>query len=105
MNKFNIIRQKVSEEEKQQRIKDYIEEMEFFGFPVSETELKKLQQQDLYDEKIHLKCLRCGHEGIHDWEFIDEVWSRKSPYPSIYCPKCGKGGFIPIDVYNSKRNK
>ena len=46
MNKFNIIRQKVSEEEKQQRIKDYIEEMEFFGFPISETELKRLQQQE-----------------------------------------------------------
>ena len=63
-------------------------------------------KQEIYDETITMKCLSCNHESEEDWEMIEEMWDEYSePYPTLYCPNCDKPKFVPIDIYNKKKNK
>ena len=36
-----------------------------------------------------------------DWEEIEEMWNGEN-YPKMYCPKCGKPQFVPIDIWKKK---
>ena len=61
-------------------------------------------QREIYDETIDLKCLKCDYEELNeDWAEIDEMWN-KIDYPKMYCPKCGKPSFVPLDIWK-KKNK
>lgn len=61
-------------------------------------------KREIYDETIDFKCLSCSHEEKNiDWEEIEEMWDGKN-YPIMYCPKCNKPKFVPIDIWN-KANK
>ena len=60
--------------------------------------------REIYDETIDLKCLKCDYEELNeDWAEIDEMWN-KIDYPKMYCPKCGKPHFVPLDIWK-KKNK
>ena len=59
-------------------------------------------KRDVYDETIDLKCLKCFYtETDVDWEMIEEGWDGKN-YPILYCPKCRKPHFVPLDIWNNK---
>ena len=59
-------------------------------------------KRDVYDETIDLKCLKCFYtETDVDWEMIEEGWDGKN-YPILYCPKCRKPYFVPLDIWNNK---
>ena len=59
-------------------------------------------KRDVYDETIDLKCLKCFYEETDvDWEMIEEGWDGED-YPILYCPKCGKPHFVPLDIWNTK---
>ncbi len=57
-----------------------------------------------FREMIILKCLKCDYEEKIDYEFVEETWF-DGPYPISYCPHCDKPKFVPIDIYNKKKNK
>lgn len=59
-------------------------------------------KNNLYKEKIILKCLKCGYEEEIDYEIVEECWM-DGPYPISYCPKCDKPQFVPLDIYNKKK--
>jgi hypothetical protein len=58
--------------------------------------------REIYDETIDLKCLNCDYEELNqDYEEIEEMWDGID-YPKLYCPKCGKGKFVPLDIWKQK---
>ena len=59
-------------------------------------------KREVYDETIDLKCLKCSYEEHDvDWEMIEEGWNGID-YPKLYCPKCGKPNFIPLEIWKQK---
>lgn len=61
-------------------------------------------KREIYDETIDLKCLSCDYEELNeDFGEIDEMWNDIN-YPIMYCPKCGKPKFVPLDIWK-KKNK
>ena len=54
----------------------------------------------LYD----FKCPYCGHEYArtsgrgHNYEYKGEIYSS-----ALYCPKCGKGKFVPLEIWKDKK--
>lgn len=59
-------------------------------------------KREVYDETIDLKCLKCSYEEHDvDWEMIEEGWNGID-YPKLYCPKCGKPHFIPLEIWKQK---
>ena len=61
-------------------------------------------KRDVYDETIDLKCLNCNYQELNvDWEMIEEVWDGVD-YPKLYCPKCGKPHFVPLDIWKQIKN-
>ena len=59
-------------------------------------------KREVYDETIDLKCLKCSYEEHDvDWEMIEEGWN-VIDYPKLYCPKCGKPHFIPLEIWKQK---
>lgn len=61
-------------------------------------------KREVYDETIDLKCLKCSYEEHDvDWEMIEEGWDGID-YPILYCPKCGKPHFIPLEIWKQKNN-
>lgn len=61
-------------------------------------------ENDLFTESIILKCLNCDYEEEVDYEIVEECWLDGS-YPISYCPHCDKPKFVPLDIYNKKKNK
>ena len=60
-------------------------------------------KREVYDETIDLKCLKCSYEEHDvDWEMIEEGWNGID-YPKLYCPKCGKPHFIPLEIWKQKK--
>ena len=71
----------------------------------TKTKVLDFVEQEIYDETITMKCLNCNHESEEDWEMIEEMWDEyHEPYPTLYCPNCNKQKFVPIDIYNKKKN-
>ncbi len=68
----------------------------------TQKEIEKCIQQDMYEETIDFKCLKCNYEENDiDYETITEIWDEDfSDYPILYCPNCNKDKFVPIDVWN-----
>ena len=61
-------------------------------------------KREVYDETIDLKCLKCSYEEFDvDWEMIEEGWD-DIDYPKLYCPKCDKPHFIPLEIWKQKTN-
>ena len=61
-------------------------------------------KKEIYDETINLKCLNCHYEELNeDWAEIKEMWNGIN-YPIMYCPKCNKPKFVPMDIWK-KKNK
>ena len=59
-------------------------------------------EREIYDETIDLKCIKCDYEELNeDWSEIEEMWNGIN-YPIMYCPKCGKPKFVPIDIWKQK---
>ena len=59
-------------------------------------------KREVYDETIDLKCLKCSYEEHDvDWEMIEEGWNGID-YPKLYCPKCGKPHFMPLEIWKQK---
>ena len=59
-------------------------------------------KREVYDETIDLKCLKCSYEEHDvDWEMIEEGWNGID-YPKLYCPKCGKPHFVPLEIWKQK---
>ena len=59
-------------------------------------------KREVYDETIDLKCLKCSYEEHDvDWEMIEEGWAGDN-YPTLYCPKCGKPHFVPLEIWKQK---
>ena len=57
-----------------------------------------------YEETVILKCLKCDHQEEAPYDIIEECWT-SGPYPISYCPHCDKPKFVPLDIYNQKKNK
>jgi len=71
---------------------------------MTKVKIYEFAEKEIYDETIDLKCLKCDYEELNeDWNEIDECWN-KIDYPRMYCPKCGKPQFVPLDVWK-KKNK
>ena len=52
--------------------------------------------------KIKRPCLNCDYEELNqDYEEIEETWDGID-YPKLYCPKCDKGRFVPLDIWKQK---
>ena len=63
-------------------------------------------KNDVCDEIITLKCLKCDYEETVPWDIVDETWDRDdSLCPISYCGRCDKPHFVPIDIYNQKKKK
>ena len=59
-------------------------------------------EKDIYDETIDFKGLKCDYEELDiDFDEIDEMWDGIG-YPKLYCPKCGKPHFVPLDIWKQK---
>ena len=59
-------------------------------------------KREVYDETIDLNCLKCSYEEHDvDWEMIEEGWDGID-FPKLYCPKCGKPHFIPLEIWKQK---
>ena len=51
-----------------------------------------------------MKCTNCDYEELNqDYEEITYGWNQIN-YPICYCPNCGKGTFVPLDIYNKKKH-
>ena len=60
-------------------------------------------KREVYDETVDLKCLNCFYEELNqDWESIEEMWNGIN-YPILYCPKCSKGKFVPLEIWKAKK--
>ena len=60
-------------------------------------------KREVYDENVDLKCLNCFYEELNqDWESIEEL-SNGIDYPILYCPKCGKPKFVPLEIWKAKK--
>lgn len=103
--KFNIIRRKLTLEEKQDRLELYNLSKAPWDPPVDPIEFLN---KDIYDETIHLKCTKCNYDEIADYEMIQEI-TFGMEYPQLACPNCGhkkNGGIlVPIDIYESDFKK
>lgn len=61
-------------------------------------------EKEIYDETIDLRCLKCNYQELNeDWHEIEEMWNGIN-YPIMYCPKCNKPHFVPLDFWK-KKNK
>jgi hypothetical protein len=56
-------------------------------------------KREVYDETIDLKCSYEEHDV--DWEMIEEGWDGID-YSKLYCPKCDKPHFIPLEIWKQK---
>lgn len=103
--KFNIIRRKLTMEEKQERLKFYNMAKMPWDPPVDPIEFLN---REIYDETIHLKCTKCTYDEIADYEMIEEI-TFGMDYPMLDCPECGHkkngGTLVPIDIYESDFKK
>ena len=96
---FRIIHQKVSEEEKKQRIKTFNE------FTGSNITYEQLKDEPMYDDFIDMTCLKCKHSKIVEADIILECFDKHTqPYPIEYCPCCNEESFVPTDVYTQLNN-
>jgi DNA-directed RNA polymerase subunit RPC12/RpoP len=99
--KFNIIKRKLTIEEKQERLKFYNMAKMPWDPPVDPIEFLS---REIYDETIHLKCTKCNYDEIADYEIIQEI-TYDMEYPQLSCPKCGHkkngGMLVPIDIFES----
>ena len=80
---FNIKRRLLIKEEKLRRA------IFFFTYALPDFNIKYVNGE--YEKLIEY------------WNEIDECWN-KIDYPRMYCPKCGKPQFVPLDVWK-KKNK
>ena len=56
--------------------------------------------QNEFTEYTYLKCLDCDYEEEMELDILLECCdSKKFSYPSMVCPHCNKGNFIPKDIY------
>ena len=100
--RFKIKRIPVSEEEKRERLKFFMEDTG------QKLDLDFFLEEDLYNEFIDFKCKKCGHEEELEADIVFELFDEEfEDYPILTCPKCGKETFIPKDICIelSKRNK
>ena len=65
---------------------------------------------ELHDEVLSFKIdppvISQGDDQLPvdiDFDEIDEMWDGVD-YPKLYCPKCGKPHFVPLDIWK-KKNK
>lgn len=74
-------------------------------FPESiKKEIFDFADREIYDETIDMKCTNCDYEELNqDYEEITYGWNQIN-YPICYCPNCGKGTFVPLDIYNKKKH-
>ena len=71
---------------------------------MTKVKIYEFAEKEIYDETINLKCLKCDYEELNEnRNEIDECWN-KIDYPRMYCPKCDKPQFVPLDVWK-KKNK
>lgn len=98
--KFKVKKIKISNEEKERRIKDFIE---FEGFDLDND---LFLTEDFYDEFIDFKCLNCDTEAELEADIIYELWDEYSEdFPILTCNKCGKETFVPKDIYKKLKKK
>ncbi len=98
---FNIIKRRLSDEEKRERAETY-NEFE----PFDHVDVDEFVKRDIYDETIVLKCLNCGFQEEVDYDIVSECWDESiSDYPQSYCAVCNQPKVVPLDVYNRLKNK
>ena len=52
----------------------------------------------MHDETIDLKCLNYFYEKLNQvFQSIEEMWNGID-YTILYCPKCGKPKFVPLEI-------
>lgn len=97
---FSTIKKPVSDEEKRQRAKFYMEDT---GIKV---DVDAFVKQEIYDEYVEMKCLDCDYEETVDFDVLAESMEfDDSDYPSLYCPSCNEGTMVPKDIYAKKKRK
>lgn len=99
MRKFSTIKKLLTLDEKKERLS--------FAKEWGETipNEKQFLEQDIYDEAVLLKCIKCGFEETVEIDIIDELSEMyESEYPELECPHCNKrkAVMVPIDIYNEK---
>lgn len=98
--KFSIKKAPISEEEKRDRA-------EFFAKDTRQyVDVEAFVKQDIYDEFIDYKCLSCIlQEELEADVVLEMFYPEFEEYPLLTCPKCGKGKFVPLDIYKAKTKK
>lgn len=95
--KYSTIKRALTYEQKIDRAEIY--NLSTFTDTVDPEEFAK---RDIFEEQIHLKCIKCGYEEITDFDIIEEICFDMD-YPRLECPECGfksNGELIPVDIYN-----
>jgi predicted nucleic-acid-binding Zn-ribbon protein len=97
--KFTIIKIPVSQEEKLQRAKDYVEDTGIF------VNIQEFVDKEIYDEYVEMRCLQCAYTETVDFDMLSEIMDmEESAYPELHCPKCADETMIPIDIYDIKEH-
>lgn len=98
--KFSIKKAPISEEEKRDRAEFFAEDTRQY------VDVEAFVKQDIYDEFIDYKCLSCIYEEELEVDVVLEMFYPEfEEYPLLTCPKCGKGKFVPLDIYKAKTKK
>lgn len=95
---FKTNQRHLTEDEKRRRA------IEYNAFEIEDPiNVEDFVKQEIYEETIVLKCLKCGFQEEIDFDYIAETWfeSDKDPYPISYCAKCNQPKVVPLDVYNT----
>ncbi len=56
---------------------------------------------DPYIEIVNMRCLDCSFKGEVEADILLECFNhRKQDFPTLYCPHCNTGSYVPEDVYD-----
>ena len=106
MKKYNTIKTPLTIEEKRERVQFYnkmVKDGYEFGPLINEEEFIK---QDIFEEYVEMKCLKCGYSETVEYEFMQEIEEMHGlDYPEVYCGKCNKGTMVPLDIYNQLKKQ
>lgn len=90
--KYKIEKRALSHEEKIERAEIYNE------FHMMEmVNPKEFAMEDIYDEKVDMRCSKCGYEETMEHDMLLEL-AGFMEIPTLYCTNCSKLSFKPKHI-------
>jgi len=104
MKRYNTIKIFLSDDEKRQRALDFID------FGDGWVDVDEFVKKDIFDEFIHMKCIKCDYEETLEFDIVVELmFGVDGDYPELVCAKCSHkkngGHLVPLDIFNSDFKK